>query len=129
MHIQSHTHTQKITSVGEDYEYYWNKNTFFSDDDSHFVLGAVLDLALPIVFHVQEAFRKLYVQKTGIRDSHGAVTLPLEKRFPQYSTHINLETYTSSVVPACSTIHRLWLHCTPRCCGAMTQNRSCSVNF
>lgn len=51
--------------------------THFSDNDTHFVPGAVLDLALPIVFHVQEAFRRLYVKKTGIRDSHGAATLPL----------------------------------------------------
>lgn len=66
------------------------------------MLRAVLDLAPPIVFHVQEAFRRLYVQKTGIRDSHGAVTLPLGIGFPQCSAHINLETHTSSVVPACS---------------------------
>lgn len=79
-HTYSHTHSLQITSAREDYEYYWNKNThffFFSDNDYHSVLGAVLDLTLPIVFHVQEAFRRLYVQKTGIRDSHGAVTLPL----------------------------------------------------
>ncbi len=64
------------------------KAHIFSDYDFHFVLGAVLDLAPPIVFHVQEAFRRLYVQKTGIRDSHGAVTLPLGIQFPQYSTLI-----------------------------------------
>lgn len=58
------------------------KTHFLADNDSNFALGGVLDLALWIVCHVQEAFRKLYVQKTGIRDSHRAVTLLLGIQFP-----------------------------------------------
>lgn len=58
-------------------------------------------------------------------DSHGAMTLPLGKQFPQYSTH----THTLSVFPARSGgTGRLYRLCTQRRCRALTQSRSCSVN-
>lgn len=55
-HTQTHTST---TSIGEDYEYYWNKNThFYLTMIPTMCLGmCLLELALPIVFffYVQEA--------------------------------------------------------------------------
>lgn len=63
IHTHAHTHTLQITLVGEDYDYYLNKNTFLFDKDSHIALGALLNLALPIIFHVQEAFRKGFMSK------------------------------------------------------------------
>lgn len=50
----------------------------------------LLELALPIVFFFM--CKRLYVQKAVIGDSHGAETLPLGIGFPQYSTHIDIET-------------------------------------
>ena len=71
------------------------KHTILSDNDSHYVLGAVLALLSSsnrFFFFFFFMCKRLYVQKAVIGDSHGAVTLPLGIGFPQYSTHIDIET-------------------------------------
>lgn len=120
------THTLRITSAGEDYEYYWNKNT-------HFVWQRVplcargcawlssTNLLFLVFFPVQEAFRKaLYSNDRRKRGggSHGTVTLPIRNTIPTiHHMHQLKNTHTSSAVPpppspvACSSISRLCSHC------------------
>lgn len=99
------THTLRITSAGEDYEYYWNKNT-------HFVWQRVplcargcawlssTNLLFLVFFLCKRLLERLCIQTTGVSGGGGLMGLwhcPLGIRFPQYTTCINLKTHTPAL--------------------------------
>lgn len=122
MYVRTHTHGYTAE------EGLWILFELFpAYNGSHSALGAVLGSASPSRFLMCERLLEGFMFKKYRQrgDSHGAMTLPLGKQFPQYSTH----THTLSVFPARSGgTGRLYRLCTQRRCRALTQSRSCSVN-